>query len=474
MIRVSTPDTPQLDEPTLDTIDRWLAYRVWHSRVPGAQVAIAIGDDLVFSRAYGLADLTTRTPLRTDHLFHVASHSKTFTATLVMQLVEQERLALTDAVADHVPELADHDELGQMCVRELLEHTSGLLRDGHDADHWQHARAFPDRERLIELVLEGPKHGPGELFAYSNLGYSLLGLIIESVTGQDFALAVDERLTGPLGLTATSSGHRDDLVEAYATGHSGLHVASRREPLPHVPTAAMDSATGFTSTATDLVRWFAAHRLGSEQLLTDRTKRLMQRPVSPTDPTADDPAGAEKSAYGWGLAVETVGGRRMIGHGGGYPGHITRSLSDPTTGLAVSVLTNAVDGPAGSLATGMIDLIDDAGRHPVRTSATRAAGWLGRYRNTWTVIDLGMVGGRLLGLRPTAQEPLDGMNVLVVDGGQLRIAEGSGYGSVGETVARATDEETGATDADGEGRIFYGGMSLTPWPELPAPEPGVW
>lgn len=468
---MSTPEIPQLDQPTLDTIDRWLAYRVWHGRVPGAQVAIAVGDELVFSRSYGSADLASGTPLRTDHLFHVASHSKTFTATLVLRLVEQGRLALTDPVADHVDELADHD-LGQVCVRELLEHTGGLLRDGHDADHWQHARPFPDRDGLLALVLEGAKREPGELFAYSNLGYSLLGLIIESVTGQDFAEAVGDQLLAPLGLTATSAGHRDDLVDAYATGYSGLHVAGRREPLPHVATAAMDSATGFTSTATDLVRWFAAHRIGSGQLLSDRSKRLMQRPVSPTDPTADDPAGAERSAYGWGLAVETVGGRRMIGHGGGYPGHITRSLADPRTGLAVSVLTNAVDGPAGSLATGVIDLIDAAERHPVRTSATRASGWLGRYRNTWTVVDLGMVGGRLLALRPTSSEPLEGMNVLEVDGGSLRIAEGSGYGSVGETVTRA-DADTDA-GAAGTGAIFYGGMSLTPWPELPAPEPGVW
>ena len=76
------PSTAIFNEATLATIDRWVAYRVWHSHVPGAQVAIGLGNELVFSAAYGYADLEQRTPMRTDHLFRVASHSKTFTATL--------------------------------------------------------------------------------------------------------------------------------------------------------------------------------------------------------------------------------------------------------------------------------------------------------------------------------------------------------------------------------------------------------
>ena len=96
---------PRYDEQTLAALDRWLAYRLWHTRTPGAQVAIGVRGTPVFSRAYGYADLETRTPMRTDHLFRIASHSKTFTATLVLQLVDEGWIGIDDPVGKFLPEL---------------------------------------------------------------------------------------------------------------------------------------------------------------------------------------------------------------------------------------------------------------------------------------------------------------------------------------------------------------------------------
>src|SRR3954469_3729311 len=90
------PSSAVVNEATLETIDRWVAYRVWHSRLPGAQVAIGRRGSVEFSRAYGFADAERRIPMRTDHLFRIASHSKTFTATAVLRLVEERRLRLED------------------------------------------------------------------------------------------------------------------------------------------------------------------------------------------------------------------------------------------------------------------------------------------------------------------------------------------------------------------------------------------
>ena len=104
---VMTDGETELDDATLATIDRWLTYRVWHCRVPGAQVAIGYEGRLIFSRAYGYADLEHRRPMRTDHLFRIASHSKTFTATLVLQLVERDQLRLDDRLGEHLPEFAE-------------------------------------------------------------------------------------------------------------------------------------------------------------------------------------------------------------------------------------------------------------------------------------------------------------------------------------------------------------------------------
>ncbi|MET1005431.1 MAG: serine hydrolase domain-containing protein [Propionibacteriaceae bacterium] len=453
----------QLDDATLATIDRWLEYRTWHSQVPGAQVAIGLAGEEVFSKAYGFADLEGQVPMRTDHLFRIASHSKTFTSTLVLQLVEQGELGVDDPLGRHLPVVADDPVLGDLRIRELLEHTSGLLRDGLDADYWQFSRPFPDQEQLLALVREGgAKASPGEQYAYSNLGYSLLGLLVEAKTGLPYAQAARTRIVDPLGLPNTAAVYLADRASDYAVGYSGLHQSTERTPLEHIDTAAMDAATGFTSTATDLVRYFTAHRFGDSRLLDDRTKRLQQRRANATDPES-----AAAGGYGWGLGVEDIDDTRFVGHGGGYPGHITKTLLDPSTGLVVSVLTNAIDGPASNLARGVVQLVQGARRHAEESSgkseqtaaaAAEALDWTGRYASTWGVLDIALVGGRLLGLDPTEWAPLESVSRLeVVGDGRLKIAAGPGGGSVGEFVTR---QVTG-----GEVQwLRYGGGSLRPFP----------
>lgn len=445
------------DEQTLESIHRWLEYRLWHSRTPGAQVAIGVAGQPFFSRAYGWADLERGVPMRTDHLFRIASHSKTFTATLVLQLVDQGRLGLDDPIGPHLPQLDPAGPLAAIRVRELLEHTAGVLRDGLDAGHWEFRRAFPDTAALLDLAREGgTKAAPGEVFAYSNIGYSLLGLVIEQVSGTTFAEAARTSVVAPLGLLDTAATYLPERAEDYAAGHSGLHTGTRRQVLPHIDTAAMDAATGFTSTASDLVSFFAAHAFGDERLLSDRTKRLMQRPANATNPLAPDDPG-----YGWGLVVDHVDDQTFVGHSGGYPGHITKTLLDPTTGLVICVLTNSIDGPATPLARGIAQLLAEArklaGDGP---PSAQALARTGRYVSGWEPTDIAVVGGRLRTLNPTAIAPLEGADELEEDGEGLRIAAGSGFGSVGERVS-FTDDPAG-----GPAVMRYGGMELRAWPEL--------
>lgn len=446
-----------LDEHTLATIDRWLAYRLWYGRVPGSQVAIGVGGKLIFSRAYGYADLEQRTPMRTDHLFRIASHSKTFTATRILQLVEDGRLGLDDRLGDHLREFAE-DVIGEIVIRELLEHTSGLLRDGLDADFWQGVAAFPDRGELVSMVEARTKWSPGELFAYSNLGYGLLGAVIETVTGDSYANQIGRHIIEPLGLTNTAATLPPARAGAYACGYSGLGTEPRRRRIDVGDVQALGAAAGVSSTAEDLVAYFGAHALGDDRLLTDRSKRVMQRTANLIDPRKPD-----GPTYGLGFAGESIEDHRVVGHGGGFPGHITKTLLDPQDGLVITVLTNAIDGPASSLACGVLKIIDDAREHPVTEPGLGADALVnvGRWRNLWRVIDIGMIGRRLLAIDPTREEPVADVDELEVDGpGRLLIANGGGYGSVGESVIFT---EAG----DGRRSMRYGAMSFTQFDELP-------
>jgi CubicO group peptidase (beta-lactamase class C family) len=444
--------TAILNGATLATIDRWVAYRVWHSHVPGAQVAIGLGNELVFSAAYGYADLEQRTPMRTDHLFRVASHSKTFTATLILQLVEERRLSLDDRVGNYVAELRDH-ELGDIVLRELLEHTSGVLRDGEDADFWLGSRPFPDYDEMITLVSAGAKRSPGELFAYSNLGFGLLGAVLSSVIGRPYAEIVRQQITEPLNLTNTAGRYLSERADDYARGYSGLSTGLQRQRLDHVDTGALDAAAGVTSTAEDLVSYFGAHSLGDVRLLSDRAKRLMQRTANITDPSKPD-----GPSYGLGMAAESFDEHRVVGHGGGYPGHITRSLLDPETALVVVALTNAIDGPASQLAAGVLKLVDDALAHPATGGSlfSEVLDRAGRYQNLWGMLDIGVLGSRLLATHLAEWDPLDGADELeVIDHNKFRIVAGSGYGSIGESVTFSAD-----------GSLRYGSMTLRRVDEL--------
>lgn len=433
-----------------------------HQRVPGVQVAIRSGDELVLDLAVGVADAVTGTPLRTDHLFRIASHSKTFAGTSVMQLVEAGKIRLDDPIGQYVPELAEAGSpIAAATIRELLGHQSGVIRDGVHADFWQLEYPFPDRATLIaDIVADGRVYARNEHFHYSNVGYSLLGLAIEAVSGQTFDEYTRTHIVEPLGLTRTGAEYDPARADEYAAGHTALLFGTNeRDVIEHVDTRVMAAATGFYSTAAELTEYGAAHWFGDTRLLTDDSKRLMQRLESVVSAY-----GEEVGRYGVGMEVRKVGDRPMIGHSGGYPGHITRTYIDPKDKLVVSVLTNAVDGPADQIATALVKLIDAAlTPRPGHTPAAHPDGlpplesYTGRFANLWGLLDLTVLGGRVVALRPSLADPLGAFEELEVVGPDtLRIHPQTGFGGSGELV-RLERADDGSIVS-----VRFGGM--TSWP----------
>ena len=141
------------------------------------------------------------------------------------------------------------------------------------------------------------------------------------------------------------------------------------------------------------------------------------------------------SDYGLGVFLTKIGDRELIGHSGGYPGHITRTLACPDRTLAVSVLTNAIDGPAEPLATALfrlLDMGDSASHEPADAGAAR---FTGRFRSLWGVQDVALINDHLFLLNPAVVDPTDDPTPLeVIDADTLKIVGGSGGGSPGELV----------------------------------------
>jgi CubicO group peptidase (beta-lactamase class C family) len=451
----TTPDrTAQVAADLAPYLESWLEHQRRRLRVPGVQAAVRVGDRVVLDTALGVADLTTGEPLTPRHLFRIASHSKTFTATAVLQLLEAGRIRLDDPIAALVPALAG-TALAAVTVRELLGHQGGVVRDGRDNDHWQLLQPFPDVARLTGIAVdEGAVLGRNEHFKYSNIGYSLLGLAIEAVTGTGYAAHVQAAVIDRLGLADTRPEWDPARAEEYAAGHTGLlDGEDERLTIPHVDTRAMAAATGFSSTARDLTTFGAAHFTGDSTLLGEDSKRLMRR--SESEIRAHD---QEPRYYGLGMDVRTVGDRRLVGHSGGYPGHITRTWIDPDGQVVVSVLTNAVDGPADVLARGLFALLDLALAAPEgAVPQERLQRYTGRFANLWGLNDVALLGGRLVLLHPSAPEPAAEYAELTVEGPDtLRLETVPGFGSPGETV-----QYEWAADGTA-GRVRIGGISA--WP----------
>jgi CubicO group peptidase (beta-lactamase class C family) len=416
----------------------WLGFRQRYDRIPGVQAAVLHDGAIVASCAHGHADVERGVPLTDRHLYRIASHSKTFTATAVMQLAEAGRLRLDDTIGQWLASLAA-SPIAPVTVRELLAHAGGLVRDGRDGGFWQLASRFPDLDELARIGHDDAAVlARNERFKYSNIGYSLLGQIVERAGGQPYADYVDEHIIEPLGLADTGPELDPGRADEFVTGYSSLALGDRRLPIEPADTRAMASATGFYSTATDVVRYAAAHFPGDDRLLSDDSKRVMQHAHWAVE-------GAGATSYGLGFAIADIGGRRVLGHGGGFPGQITRTFFDPAAKIAISVLTNAIDGPAWMLAAAGFTLIDLARRGAGVAAAAPSVdldSFCGRFANVWGAHDVVQLGGRLYGLNPSQPDPTtDAIELEVVDDTTLRIARASGYGAHGEhmTIERAAD-----------------------------------
>ncbi len=441
-------------------VPTYTAYQQPYMPFVGAQIAVRLNGDLALNHAVGFSDLAEQTPLNVDHLFRIASHSKTFTGVACLQLVEQGKLQLDDLAKKHVPELAK-SPMGDVTVRELLAHGSGMTRDGDDSTFWGLAKTFPDRDELLKTIT---KHGkviePNEHFKYSNIGYSLLGLIIESASGVSYREYVTTYIVDKLGLKDTGPDLLMERIDDYAKGYSSRAHGPERIEIEHIDTFAESAATGFYSTAAELTSYFVAHLDGDDRLLTDASKRRM-RQVQWTI--------TEDSAYGLGLSITTINGRTYHGHSGGYPGHITISKLDLDRKLAISVLTNSNDGPAATLCTAILHLIDLALTDKAKTEPRKASElgkFEGRFATLWGVFDVVNLGGRLYGMTPASPNPAtDAVEYEVVSSTELKPVGDKGFGGYGELMRYTFNKDGSVKRIRGES-----GANLVPIDDFKLPQ----
>ncbi|HWC83413.1 MAG TPA: serine hydrolase [Pseudonocardiaceae bacterium] len=310
--------------------------------VPGAQLGILRLDepaDDVVEAAFGVLNLDTGVAATTDSVFQIGSITKVWTATVAMQLVDEGKLDLDAPVTDVLPELklADPEVTKRVTLRHLLTHTSGI-----DGDIFTDTGRGDDAlERYVALLAEAAQNHPlGATWSYCNSGFSLVGRMIEKVTGQTWDAAIADRLIGPLGLTHTVTLPEEALLHRAAVGHVTEGDAEpARAPVWGLPRA-VGPAGLVTSTVRDVLAFARLHLTGG--LAADGTRLL--RAGTAADMAAQHAEVPDKHILGdsWGLGWIRYGwsGHRLLGHDGNTIGQSAFLRVLPEQGLAVALLTN--------------------------------------------------------------------------------------------------------------------------------------
>jgi CubicO group peptidase (beta-lactamase class C family) len=317
-------------------------------RVPSVVLGAGCGGDVLGLAAVGLADVERAVLADTAVPYRIGSITKTFTAALVLGLVEEGRLGLDDHVDSHL----QGTPLSQVSIRSLLSHTGGLQREV-PGDMWQ-SMLGPDAVQLREAVARAELvDRPGSRWHYSNLGYAVLGQVVEQVTGTGCREQIDERLIEPLGLQSTrwarpvgaAVGYR---VDPYA---DLVHVE------PDMDQAAVGVGGQLWSTAPDLLAWGRALVGGAPDVVSPWVVEAMH-----TLHVMVDRSGWT-SGWGLGLILERRRERVTAGHTGAMPGFQSALSLDRATGSVAVALCNATRGSDLASLTG--ELVDElAGAAP--------------------------------------------------------------------------------------------------------------
>ncbi len=337
--------------------------------VPGIAVAIIKDGQVVFERGYGVRRLDRQAPGKSEPvgahtLFAIASNTKAFTAASLSMLADDGKLSLDDRVIDHLPwfQMSDLYVTGEMRLRDLLAHRSGLGLGAGDLLYWP-GTDYSTQEvarRLRHVPLTGSFRGQ---YAYDNILYGIAQLVIEQASGQSYAQFLQARIFAPLGMDATR--FNSDALRAddnIATGHAKADF-SDLQPAPRMAWDNVSGAGGLYSSVHDLVKWMrvqldggviapAVEAGGKERRLfgAQRHKAMWSvlTPMPISEPSVPEllPAKPNFLGYGEGWQLSDYRGRKLVWHTGGWPGMVSRLTLVPEHKLGVVVLTSAEVGGA--------------------------------------------------------------------------------------------------------------------------------
>ncbi len=325
-----------------NSVDESVRSEMQREHIPGLALLVSRNGKIVQAQGYGLSNVELQVPVKPETVFQSGSMGKQFTATAIMMLVEEGKIALDDPISKYLQ--GAPASWNTVTIRELLSHTAGFTDYPAKFDF----RRDYTEAQLLKIVEDIPlAFPPGTRWSYSNLGYLTLGVLIHQVTGKFYGDFLQERIFQPLGMSTTRIISEADIVPNRAAGYRLVkgQLKNQEWVSPTLNTTA-DGALYFS--ILDLARWDAA--LYTEKLLKRSsldemwtvTKLKNGRPNS--------------GSYGFGWSILARRGHRVLDHGGSWQGfrtHISRYVDDQ---LTVVVLANLDAADPGKIAEKVANL----------------------------------------------------------------------------------------------------------------------
>ena len=374
-----------------EKLDELIKAYANQSRFNGSVLVIKDGETLL-DKGYGLSNVKENLSNKANTIFQVGSITKQFTAAIILKLQEDKKINLQDKLSKYFPGYPNGDSI---TIEHLLTHTSGIYSYTNDREFMSSKVSIPHtRDQMISLFKDKPlQFTPGTKWRYSNSGYLLLGYIIEDLTGLTYQQAVRHYIFDPLQMRNSGFAYTQFNNKQKATGYSQL-VDEINTLAPSIDSTISFASGSIYSTTEDLYKF----------------QQGMQSHVIISKSTLEKASTSFMNNYGYGFEIDSIAGKRIIGHSGSIHGFVSNLVWVPGENTVVILLNNVTSPHLGKITHNIISLLFD---QPYELPVSRVAisipeKTLQQYTGVYEIapqfaITISLVNGSLIGT-PQGQE----------------------------------------------------------------------
>lgn len=343
----------------INHLDAYFQKSLNEWQIPGMAIAIVNADSIVFSKGYGYSNIKKNTKVDENTLFAVASNSKAFTASAIAILVEEGKLKWTDKVIDYLPYFKMYDDYTtqNFTIEDLLCHRSGLAT--FSGDLLWYGTTLTAEEIIEAQQYLTPKYDFRTTFGYSNIAFLAAGKIVEKVSGNSWAEFVKQHFLSPLQmnrtLTSTSQLSKTTNIATPYYFENGTN-----NEVNWVNWDNIAPAGALISSVNDFSKWLQLNlhegTINKTTIFNDRSFRRITTPHINFE-VGKNTENIHFKSYGLGWDLQDYEGYKVVSHGGGYDGMISKSFFIPEKNIGVVILTNSLNWLPGALSNKILDVI---------------------------------------------------------------------------------------------------------------------